>query len=442
MRNQLHTPRKKGRSGLFWIFLLLIVVAGVGIAIRVRHSHALKEETKESAVTQVSVITPKQGPVTEELVLPSNISPWHDAAIYARTSGYLKTWNTVFGTHVKKGQLLAEIETPEIDAQLRQAEADLLTAQANSNLAQLTAKRWVALRKTDSVSKQDADEKLGDAQAKAAALASAQANRDHLKELEGFKHVIAPFDGIISSRTTDIGQLVDQGSQTAAPLFHIVQSDTLRVYTRVPQNDAARITPGTVAEVYFTDHPGKPYTATFLKSAMTVDPVSRTMLVEYTLDNKSGELLAGGYGESHFKLPGIATSIRLPVNTLIFRAEGLQVAVLGQDNKASLRKITMGRDFGNEVEVTAGIATDDRVIINPPDSLFEGQEVRVAEPKCGKKDGDADKKDDAKDGDKKDCDKKDGDSKDAPKPDDKKDAPKADDSKPAADAPKAEDKKS
>ena len=430
MRNQpySHSP-KKGRSGLFWIFLLLIVVAGVGIAIRLHNSHKLKEQTKESAITQVSVIPPKQGPVTEELILPSNVVPWHEASIYARTNGFVKTWNTVFGTHVKQGQLLAEIETPEVDAQLRQAEADVLTAQANYNLAQLTAKRWVALRKTDSVSKQDADEKLGDAQAKAAALASAQANRDHLKELEGFKHVVAPFDGVISSRTTDIGSLVDSGSQTAQPLFHIVQADRLRVYTRVPQNDAGRINPKVESEVVFTDHPGQTFPAKFLKAAQAIDETSRTMLVEYVIDNNDNKLLSGGYGESHFKLPGVATAIRLPVNTLIFRAEGLQVAVLGPDDKAQMRKITMGRDFGNEVEVTAGISMDDRVIVNPPDSLFEGQQLRLAEPKkdCGK---DTDKKsDESKDGDKKDCD-----TKDAPKPTDGKDAPK--------DAPKVEDKKS
>ena len=400
MRNQLHTPRKKGRSGLFWIFLLLIIVAGVGIFMRVRHSHALKEETKESAVTQVSVIAPKQGPVTEELVLPSNVVAWHEAAIYARTNGYVKTWYTPMGTAVKEGQLLAEIETPEVDAQLRQAEADLLTAQANSNLAQLTAKRWIALRKTDSVSKQDADEKIGDAQAKVAALASARANRDHLKELEGFKQVRAPFDGVISARTTDIGSLVDSGSQTAQPLFHIVQADKLRVYTRVPQSDAMRINPKIESTVLFADHPGQPFTAKFVKTAEALDQASRTMLVEYMLTNKDAALLAGGYAESHFKLPGIETAIRLPVNTLIFRAEGLQIAVVGPDNKVAMRKITMGRDFGNEVEVTAGIAADDHVIVNPPDSLFDGQEVHVAEPKKETP--------------------KEGESKDAPKVEDKK----------------------
>lgn len=361
------------------LFAVIAVIGGAGIFLRMHAASALERETAENALVPVSVITPTKLAAEEEIVLPGNVQAWHEATIYARTNGYVKRWLTPMGTKVKEGDLLAEIETPEIDAQLRQAEADLKTAEANNTLAQLTAERWKALLKTDSVSKQEAAEKQGDAAAKAALLAAARASRDHLRELASFKSVTAPFDGTIVSRTTDIGMLVNAGSTTQQPLFRIVQADKLRIYVRVPQLYAARISPQVKAELHFIDRPGRVFQGDFVKTAEALDPSSRTLLTEFSVENKDNTLLAGGYAEVHMKLPTAETTLRLPVNALIFRAGGLQVATVDAQNRVRLRSVTMGRDMGNEVEISAGIDAQERVVVNPPDSLTEGQEVRVVQ---------------------------------------------------------------
>ena len=378
-----HDPHKKRK--LLIIFAVVFVIGSVGIGFRLHSAWTLKGETKDNALVAVSVISPKEGPSEEELVLPGNVQAWHEATIYARTNGYVKAWYTPMGSTVKEGQLLAEIETPEVDAQLRQTEADLKTAEANAKLADSTAVRWKALLKSASVSKQEADEKIGDAMAKDAALASAKANRDHLQELSSFKEVVAPFDGIITSRTLDIGMLVSEGSTTQQPLFRIVQADNLRVYVRVPQNYAARITPDVVAELHVVDHPGEVYKASFLKTAEALDAASRTLLTEFKFENPDNALMAGGYAEVHLKLPSVSKNMRLPVNALIFRSEGLQVGVVDESNHVALKTVTMGRDFGNEVELSSGILPEDKVVINPPDSLSDKQEVRVVAPKVDDK---------------------------------------------------------
>ena len=374
-------PNRSHKGKVIVIFIVTALIAAAGIGIRMHDAWALKKETEETAVTPVTVIAAKKLAPEEEIVLPGNVQAWHEATIYARTNGYVKKWYTPMGTTVKEGELLAEIETPEVDAQLRQAEADLKTAEANNTLSQLTANRWKELLKTDSVSKQEEAEKEGDAMAKAAALASAKANRDHLRELASFKSVVAPFDGVISSRTTDIGMLVSAGSTTEQPLFHIVQADTLRIYIRVPQAYAGRITPDVKAELHFIDRPGKTYTAEFVKTAEALDPTNRTLLTEYKVENKNNELLAGGYAEVHMKLPTPEGGLHLPVNALIFREGGLQVAVVDDKNHAQLKTVTMGRDMGNVVEISSGLNPADRIVINPPDSLSSGQEVRVVEAK-------------------------------------------------------------
>jgi RND family efflux transporter MFP subunit len=374
----------KTRDRLTIIGLILATIILIGAAYHVIGGIVLRRHTNQEAVMKVAVIKAAATPSIEEIILPGNVQAWHEATIFARTNGYIKEWKTDIGAHVKAGDLLAEIETPELNAQLQQAEADLKTAEANNQLAQSTAKRWIVLLKTDSVSKQEADEKVSDALAKAALVNAARANRDRLKELVGFERVVAPFDGIITSRTTDIGSLISEGSTTQRPLFHIVQADPLRVYVRVPQNYSARISPDMKVELEFAEHPGKLFPATLLETAQAIDPNSRTLLTEFKADNKSDEILPGGYTQVHLKFPAMSHSVLLPVNTLLFRAQGLQVAILDKDNKVVLKSIKISRDFGDQVEVDSGITPGEVVIVNPSDSLATGQHVQVVSSNANK----------------------------------------------------------
>jgi RND family efflux transporter MFP subunit len=365
---------------LAWFGVIAVLLALTGIAHRVVAERKLRNATDNAALPVVSVILPRQGPANEDLVLPGNVQAWHEAPIYARTNGYLKAWHVDLGAEVKKGDLLAEIETPEVDAQLRQAEADLKTAQANNDLAQVTAERWKELLKTDSVARQDADEKTSAAAAGAAALASAKANRDRLRDMEGFKRVVAPFDGRITARNTDVGALISAGS--GQELFHIVDSRNLRVYVQVPQNQAWALTPSMTAVLKFTDKPGRTFTATLDSTASAINPSTRTLLAQFVADNSAGELLPGGYAEVHLAIPAAPGVLRVPVGTLVFRAAGLQLATVDAQNHAHLQAVTMGRDFGNEVEITSGLTPESRIIVNPPDALVNGQEVKAVTAKA------------------------------------------------------------
>jgi RND family efflux transporter MFP subunit len=363
------------------IFLVVLGLSAWGIVSRIEADSSLQKRTENQAVPTVTVMQVAKGPVDEDLVLPGNVQAWHEAPIYARTNGYIKDWKTDIGAHVKEGDLLAEIETPEIDAQTHQAEADLGTAEANNQLAQTTAKRWLDLLKTNSVSKQETDEKLGAAAAGEALVASAKANLDRLRQTEDFKRVVAPFDGVISARNIDTGSLINAGSSGAGPeLFHIVETDKLRVYVQVPEYDAAYIKPDLNAEAHFAEYPQKTFSASLEHTADAIDPASRTLLIQLVIDNSTGELMPGSYAEVHIKLPQSGDAVHLPVNTLLFRGEGMQAAVVDSDGKAQLKKLTIGRDYGKEVEVTSGVAPGDTVILNPPDSLESGQPVKVAPP--------------------------------------------------------------
>jgi RND family efflux transporter MFP subunit len=354
------------------------VVLFIGITFRIIAGIHLWRNTEKDAVLKVAVIKADNEPATEELVLPGNVLAWHDSIIYARTNGYVKKWDVDIGAHVKTGDLLAEIESPEIDAQLRQAEADLITAQANNSLAQTTAVRWKKLLVTDSVSKQETDEKIQGAAGTAALVNASKANVDHLRELVSFEKVLAPYDGIITSRTTDIGSLINAGSGTSQrPLFHIAQVSPLRIYVRVPQNYSSRIKPGLVTELYFAEHPGIKFSATLLDTAQAIDPVSRTLLVQFKAENKDDVLLPGGYTEVHLILPTQSGAVLLPVNALLFRAQGLQVATVNNDNKVQLKKITISRDYGDVVEVSTGVDKGDTIILNPSDSIIDGERVNV-----------------------------------------------------------------
>jgi RND family efflux transporter MFP subunit len=363
---------------------LALVLAGWGVASRVGAQAALKSAAQDAAVPSVIVAQPQPGPSVEEIVLPGQVKGMLETPIYARTSGYVKTWKTDIGTRVKAGQLLAEIDAPELDQQLRQAQADLKTAQANAAVAKSTADRVQGLVATDSVSRQEGEDRAAAALATASLVASNQANVERLRQLRGFERVVAPYGGVITARETDVGNLINAGSGVGPELFRIADISRLRTYVQAPQSDASLIRTGSLAELHFPEHPGKTYAATVTRTARALDPQTRTLMVELDVDNASEELFPGSFTEVHFKLPSAGRSARLSGNTLLFRAEGLRVAVVGPDNKVQLKAITLGRDFGITVEVLAGLQPTDRVIVNPPASIQNGDLVRVADAKAGR----------------------------------------------------------
>jgi RND family efflux transporter MFP subunit len=386
---RLSSGQKKNRGSQWWVLLLAVVTAAVivvaGLLPRIQARTALRRETAEMAVPAVVVVQPKRSAPAQEIVLPANVQAFADAPIYARTNGYLKRWYVDIGTRVKEGQLLAEIDTPEVNQQLRQSRADLATAQANLNLSKITSERYAGLLMSDSVSKQEADNAAGDYEAKQANLQSAQANVKRLEELKSFQKIYAPFSGVITARNTDIGALIDSGSSggVRTELFHIVQPDKLRVYVSVPQIYSQAAKPGLIAELTLSEFPGRPFVGKLVRTANAIDPTSRTLLVEIAVNNPIGQLFTGSYAEVHLKLPTAASAFILPVNTLLFRSEGLRIAAVGDGQHVELRPITLGHDFGSEVEVIAGLNGGENVIVNPPDSLVTGETVRIAQTPQG-----------------------------------------------------------
>jgi len=369
----------------YWIAIIAVLtVVGLivaGILPRIQARASLHRETREMAIASVTVVHPTRAPASSEIVLPANVQAFIDAPIYARTNGYLKKWYVDIGSRVKAGQLLAEIDTPEVNQALRQLRADLATAEANLNLSRITADRYRDLLKTDSVSKQDADNAAGDYEAKQAIVHSAEANVKRLEELQSFQKIYAPFTGLITARNTDIGALIDSGAVggTRTELFHIVQPDKLRVYVNVPEAYSQAAKPGLTADLTLAEFPGRRFPGKLVRTASAIDTNTRTLLVEIDVDNPTGTLLSGAYAEVHLKLPGANSSLILPVNTLLFRSEGLRVATVPDGQHAELKPITLGHDFGSEVEVVAGLNGDEAVIINPPDSLISGQAVRIVQ---------------------------------------------------------------
>ncbi len=366
-----------------YALILLIVALCLGVwgeVSRVLARSALAKETAEAAIPTVVTVTAEPATLGEELVLPGAVQAYIEAPIYARTSGYLKSWNTDIGTRVVKGQLLGEIETPEVDQQLSQAQADLATARANEALADSTNARWQGLLSTESVSKQDADEKSGDAAAKKAAADSAAANLARLHDLESFKRVTAPFSGVITARNTDIGALINAGQSAGSELFRIADTHKLRIYVRVPEVFAAATPPGIEANLRFAEHPNRDFPAKTVRTSNALDPTLRTLQVELELDNAQGEIFPGAYAEVHFKLAANAATLRLPSNTVLFRAAGLQVATVDNQQRIKLKSIVQGRDFGNTIEVLSGLEPNERVVLNPPDSITDGVLVHVAVP--------------------------------------------------------------
>jgi RND family efflux transporter MFP subunit len=373
------------RSPKHWLGLTIVVVVVAGLLIsgiwsRVRARTALNTETVQAALQAVSVISPKQTAPTDEIILPGNVQPFITSPIYARTNGYLKKWYFDIGAHVKQGELLAVIETPEVDQQLEQARSNLLTAQANLELAAITKTRYSGLLKSNAVSQQDVDNAVGTYNANKAIVEADQAAVQQYSALVSFEKVYAPFDGVIIARNTDIGDLINSGSSTAAKtdLFHIAQPGILRVYVNVPEEYSRGIKVGMTADLSLAEFPERKFQGKLVRTADDINLTTRTLLIEIDVDNPTGTLLTGSYAEVHLAVPQQASTFLIPVNTLLFRTEGLRVAIV-KDGKVVLTAVTPGHDFGNEIEVVAGVKAGDQIIINPPDSIVSGQQVQIVQ---------------------------------------------------------------
>jgi RND family efflux transporter MFP subunit len=368
-------------AGAIALLILAAVLAVVGIMGRKSAQTVLADRTEELAAPTVLTAPPTPGAPLSMFMLPGNVTAFTDAPIYARTSGYLSKWYYDIGSRVKKGALLAEISAPELDQQLAQAESELVTAQATANNARIQAERYTGLVKTNAVSQQDTDTFVNQAAATSAAVRSAQANVQRLKELQSFEKIYAPFDGVVTARTVDTGQLIDTGA--AKELFRLQAIQTLRVYTNVPQPYIGGVKRGMKLDVSFAEHPGKLYQGTVVRTADAIDPTTRTLLVEVDLSNRENELLPGSLAQVHFKTPVTGRAYVIPVAALIFRKEGMRVGVVVNDGaatKAHLAPVVIGEDDGATVQITSGLNPDDRVIQDPPDSLIEGEKVTVVNP--------------------------------------------------------------
>jgi membrane fusion protein, multidrug efflux system len=361
------------------VLLALAVGAVVTMVTRIHNSRVLADETEQESIPTVAVVHPIAETADEELILPGTLQAYEESPIYARTNGYLLRWYKDIGSRVSQGELLAEIDTPEVDQELMQARANRQQIVAQLDLAKINADRYVSLRKTDSVSQQEADQQTSGYQQAKANLDAADANVRRLEQLESFKRVYAPFSGVLTKRTVDPGTLINAGSTgTGKELFDLARVDPLRVYISVPQNYAPAIKVGMDATVTLQEYPGEKFKGTVVRTAEAIDPVTRTLLTEVDVPNKEGHLLPGSYGEVHFH-PGInAQKITVPVNSMLFRQEGPRVAVVGSDGKVQLRPITIGRDYGTTLEILGGVSVEDRIVINPADSLEEGQRVNIA----------------------------------------------------------------
>lgn len=372
------------KVGIIALVVALAIVAW-GLFSRWHHTHELTQWTDAQATPIVSVITPAPAARSRGLTLPGSLQAYNSAPIFARTNGYVRRWLVDIGDDVRAGQLLAVLDAPEVDQQLAAARADLQTARANQALAQTTASRWSNLLSKDAVSKQETDEKTGDLKAKTALANAAAANVARLSALQGFTRLVAPFAGTVTSRSTQIGQLVSAGATTAQPLFTVSDISRIRVYVRVPQNASSEIRVGMHATLALPEYPGRTFDAVLTRTADAVDPASGTVLVELQARNGDHALKPGAYAQVTFPVAGGGSAVQLPASALIVNAKGTRVAVLGPDGKAQFHDVTIGQDNGNQVEISAGIGPHDRVIDSPPDSLASGDAVRIA-PSSGKAD--------------------------------------------------------
>ena len=374
---------KRQRKPWLVLTIVLIAVATVfllGVWSRVKASTVLKAETAQVARPAVSVVAPKQTAPAQEIILPGNVQPFITSPIYARTNGYLRKWYFDIGAHVKQGQLLAVIETPEVDQQLQQSLSNLNTAKANLALAETTKNRYQGLLKDSAVSQQMVDNAVGSYNANRATVEANEANVKQLQAMQSFEKIYAPFDGVITARNTDIGDLINSGSSggVKTDLFHIAQPGTLRVYVNVPEEYSQGVKTGMTADLSLAEFPGRKFEGKLVRTSDDINMTTRTLLIEVDVDNPAGTLLTGSYAEVHLAIPSQASTYLLPVNTLVFRSEGLRVGIV-KDGKVVLTAVTPGHDFGNEIEIVSGLKSDDQVIINPPDSIVSGQEVQIVQ---------------------------------------------------------------
>jgi RND family efflux transporter MFP subunit len=375
-----HTPPRHLKAAGVAALCLAAGVVALGMISRVRADQGLTAWTAAQATPTVKVVSLNGGAGPGAMVLPGDVRAFYDAPIHARVAGYLKRWYVDIGTPVKAGQVLAEIDTPDLDQQLVQAKADLATALANQHLAEITARRWAGLLAQDAVSRQDSDDKNGDLAAKTALAASARANVSRLQALESFKRITAPFDGVVTTRSTDVGALISVGGPADTPLFTVADERRLRIYVRVPQAYSADIRPGMSATFTVPEYPGRSFTAKLAASADAVTPQSGTLLIQLQIDNADKALKPGDYAQVRFTLPADGRALQAPASALMFRDTGMAVAVLGPDGRAAIRPVTIGRDLGTTVEIASGLTAADRLIDNPPDSLRAGDPVKIAAP--------------------------------------------------------------
>jgi RND family efflux transporter MFP subunit len=375
----------KKRSRKAWLVLALAVIAVAALLIsgiwsRVKAGSALRAETVQAAIPAVSVVSPKRTAAADEIILPGNVQPFITSPIYARTNGYLKKWYFDIGAHVKQGQLLAVIETPEVEQQLQQARSNLLTAQANLELASITKTRYQGLLKSNAVAQQDVDNAVGTYNANAAIVEADKAAVQQYSALVSFEKIYAPFNGVITARNTDIGDLINSGSSSSVKtdLFHIAQPGKLRVYVNVPEEYSRGVKVGMTADLGLAEFPDRKFQGKLVRTAEDINLTTRTLLIEIDVDNPTGTLLTGSYAEVHLAVPTQDSTFLIPVNTLLFRTEGLRVGIV-RDGKVVLTTVTPGHDFGNQMEIVSGLKSEDQVIINPPDSIVSGQEVQIVQ---------------------------------------------------------------
>jgi len=359
-------------------FIIAALLLASGIRSRLRTRAIVDKQTAQAALPSVSVVSPTRTAPADEIILPGNVQPFISSPIFSRTNGYLKKWYVDIGAHVKKGQLLAEVETPEVDQQLQQARANLATAKANLELAVITKTRYQGLLKSHAVSQQDVDNAVGTYNANNAIVAADQASVDQYTALVSFEKIYAPFDGVITARNTDIGDLINSGSSSniRTDLFHVAQPGMLRVYVNVPEEYSRGIKVGMIADLSLAEFPGNKFQGTVVRTADAINLTTRTLLIEVDVQNPTGTLLTGSYAEVHLAVPTQTSTFLLPVNTLLFRSEGLRVATV-KAGKVTLDSVTAGRDLGTQIEIVSGVKADDQVVINPPDSIVPGQQVQI-----------------------------------------------------------------